>query len=184
MVSPTVASSTYFPSVFRSNLCGNSILLLRHAPAIFSATLGPGDRISKGIRSRRGFVVAVAELYSNDPVAIIDTTFVRQGGSSQLNVLHKGAAHHPICHASGKVTRLSRWCLKQGRKQHATPGIWTMNIDGSGLRELLPANRFLYAAWSPDGLWVAAIQQEAPTSTDAPLVGNGLVGGFFQYTNY
>jgi len=62
-------------------------------------------------------------------------------------------------------------------------GLWIMNVVGSGLRELLPANRYIFPAWSPDGAWIAAIQQQGPTVGDAQLVGSGLVAADFEFTN-
>lgn len=62
-------------------------------------------------------------------------------------------------------------------------GVWIINIDGTGLRNLLPANRYSFPAWSPDGRWIAVIHQEPPSAFDAQLVGNGAVGEFFVFTN-
>lgn len=62
-------------------------------------------------------------------------------------------------------------------------GVWIINVDGSGLRQVLPDYRYIYPTWSPDGQWIAAMQREAPTALDATLVGNGAVGGDYEYTN-
>jgi len=62
-------------------------------------------------------------------------------------------------------------------------GLWILNVDGSGLRELLPANHYVYPTWSPDGRWVASIQRQAPSAVDAQLVASGAVGIYYQYTN-
>lgn len=58
--------------------------------------------------------------------------------------------------------------------------LWIMNVNGSGLRELLPANRYIYPAWSPDGRWVATMQQEALTALDVQIA---VSTSFFAYTN-
>ena len=62
-------------------------------------------------------------------------------------------------------------------------GLWVINIDGTGLRNLLPGNSYIFPAWSPDGRWIAVIRREQPSALDAILVGNGAVGAFFEYTN-
>jgi len=62
-------------------------------------------------------------------------------------------------------------------------GLWIINIDGTSLRNLLPANRYIFPAWSPDGRWIAAIHREPPSAFDAQLVGSGAVGEFFEFTN-
>lgn len=63
-------------------------------------------------------------------------------------------------------------------------GLWVMNTDGSGLRELLPPNRYVFPAWSPDGQWVATIQRQEPSLFDFQLVGDAnLVGENFVFTN-
>ncbi len=63
-------------------------------------------------------------------------------------------------------------------------GLWVMNTDGSGLRELLPPDRYLFPAWSPDGQWVATMQRQGPGPFDHLLVGDpSLVGSEFVFTN-
>lgn len=58
--------------------------------------------------------------------------------------------------------------------------LWIMNVNGSGLRELLPAQRYIFPAWSPDGRWIATMQQEALTALDVQIAASA---GFFVYTN-
>lgn len=59
-------------------------------------------------------------------------------------------------------------------------GVWFINVDGTGLRELLPAAAYMFPTWSPDGRWVAALQREAPSALDGIIIGIGVP---YEYTN-
>lgn len=64
--------------------------------------------------------------------------------------------------------------------------IWVVDIDGSNLREILPAEGYVFPTWSPDGRFVAALQHEPLGPYDGLLAGRpGLVGAlYWSDTNY
>lgn len=276
-----------------------------------SSTFSPSDTLfldaansgENPVNAGEAFVFGVAELFSNDPVAVIETSIVEQGETSSLDILHTGSSITPSRHASGLVT-VTEPCLingiqyrqisvltEDGGTSTLTPcsnqiespsgftwidygqlspngqrlaaqllssgeppisvvyesgqeilrysgfgrptwlnddelvmvgstlvtarlgeqpiiineavtelsngavavspdgsklvfewgnALWLMNADGSGLRELLPANRYIFPAWSPDGRWIATMQQETPSAFEIQV---GAIDGFFIFTN-
>ncbi|MFN2467397.1 MAG: hypothetical protein ABR521_04595 [Gaiellaceae bacterium] len=81
-----------------------------------------------------------------------DVFAVRADGSGLTRLTRLGDAHAPLPAPDGRVIALER--ISQGTPVSRTSSLWLMNVDGSGLRRLLPAKRGFFdtpGSWTRDG---------------------------------
>jgi dipeptidyl aminopeptidase/acylaminoacyl peptidase len=122
-------------SLVRSAAALASVLALTVATAVTAGATTPGDVI----------------VFSATPQGSqIDQLFAVQPSGDGLKQLTTGALPAEAPALSPVGTRLAF--------ERSTVGIFTMNVDGTGLRRLTTNGRDSYPAWSPDGNSIAFVR--------------------------
>lgn len=140
----------------------------------------PGERAgSSPTESGSGFVLAVAEALSNDPLGVVDVTFVPAGETPRLRVLHDGAAYQPSRHRSGDVSFTQRCYAEDGLGIVEYREIALLQADGGsrlltpcsdqietptgftwiGAAQLSPSGRVAANLWQPEGPTIAVVYE-------------------------
>ena len=122
-------------SLVRSAAALASVLALTIATAVTAGAATPGD---------------VIVFSATRPGSQIDQLFAVQPSGDGLKQLTTGAlpAEAPALSPVGTQLAFER----------STVGIFTMNVDGAGLRRLTTNGRDSYPAWSPDGNSIAFVR--------------------------